>query len=105
MSSMKIGSGETPAGNTNWQQYLGGGGPGIFVDVDTSAAGFTSTPTYVAAIAGNSRHWETTGGSALYDLTPTGFRVYVRFFDSQPLTPIDANQDQWRITWIGVEGK
>ncbi|NET56674.1 MAG: hypothetical protein F6K47_11075 [Symploca sp. SIO2E6] len=64
MSSIKIGSGETPAGSTAWQAY--NGTEGVFVDVNTSGAGFTTTPNYVASIAGKTGHWETTGGSAIY---------------------------------------
>jgi hypothetical protein len=100
---IKIGSGETPAGNTNWQPYLGGT-TGILVDVDTSAAGFTSTPHYVASIAGISSHWATTGGSSIYDPTPTRFRVYVRYSDGGSITPAQANEHKWRISWIGVQG-
>jgi len=39
-----IARGSTPVGNTAWQQYHDG--EGVFVDVDTSSAGFTTTPIY-----------------------------------------------------------
>ena len=34
----------------DWQQH--GSGSGVFVDVDTSPAGFSKTPTYITAIHG-----------------------------------------------------
>jgi len=101
MANIRIGAGFTPAGNTNWQQYTGG--RGVYVDVDTSAAGFKTTPSYVASIGGASHHWSTTGGSAIYAATATGFRIYVRWADGNLLTPAEANGHQWHINWIGIE--
>ncbi|MEW4526509.1 hypothetical protein [Maioricimonas sp. JC845] len=93
-------SGKTPVGGTNWQVY-GDVANAIFVDVDTSSAGFTSVPNYVSSLGGNSQQWETIGGSAIYSPTPTGFRVYVRFVDQKHLTPAIANAAGWHIVWIG----
>lgn len=101
MSGVRIRSGETPAGSTNWQPYSASAG--VFVDVDTSEAGFKTTPNYVASIAGRTGHWTTTGGSAIYSPTPNGFKVYVRYSDGRALTPEEANAASWRISWIGVE--
>ncbi|HYR07974.1 MAG TPA: hypothetical protein VEQ60_09405 [Longimicrobium sp.] len=94
-----IASGQTPPGSTNWQPY---GSSGIFVDVNTSAAKFPSTPVYVTSLGGNSGNWSTTGGSSVYQETPTGFRVYVRWVDGSALTPAQANSWQWHINWIGI---
>lgn len=102
MSSIRIGSGSTPAGSTNWQPYQGGT-TGIFVDVNTSAASFKTTPVYTTSIAGNSSHWATTGASSVYNASPTGFRIYIRWVDGHALTPAQANGFQWRINWVGVE--
>jgi len=102
MDARIIGAGSTLPGDTKWQAYSGTTS-GIFVDVDTSSAGFTRTPVYVASIAGISDHWATTGGSAIYCPTAKGFRVYVRFAMGQPLTPRFANQKHWQINWVGVE--
>lgn len=93
-------TGKTPAGSTNWQVYSDAANA-IFVDVDTTAAGFTSVPNYVSALGGNGQHWEAVGGSAVYSPTPTGFRVYVRFVDQRLLTPAIANTNGWHIIWIG----
>lgn len=100
----KIASGSTTPGATNWQVYNQGG---IYVDVDTSAAGFTSTPVYVTSIGGNTGHWRITGGSSVYQATATGFRVYIRWDQisetEEALTPEMANGNKWHINWIAVE--
>ncbi|MBN3896557.1 MAG: hypothetical protein HWQ41_15215 [Nostoc sp. NOS(2021)] len=94
----KIAAGSTTPGATNWQPYTNG----IYVDVDTSGANFTSTPKYVTSIGGDGYHWQTTGGSAIYYPTPIGFRVYVRFSDNATISPALANQYRWYINWIGI---
>jgi hypothetical protein len=91
--------GSTPAGNTAWKQY---GEKGIFVDVDTSSAGFTTTPIYITSLGGQGNHWETTGATAIYNPTPTGFRVYLRLAPLRPITPAFANQYRWHINWIAL---
>ena len=98
-------------GQTSWQPYsVNNTRYGIFVDVDTSAAGFTKTPVYVTSIAGSGYHWATTGGSAVYQPTATGFRVYVRWSAvvstvpiPDPPTPEFANAQRWHVNWIGAE--
>src|SRR5258705_3852714 len=99
MAVIRIGSGQTRAGSTSWLVY---GPSGIYVDVNTSSAGFTTTPVYVTSIGGNSSHWSTTGATSIYNATATGFRVYVRWVDGAPLTPATANGFQWRINWLGI---
>ncbi len=99
--SMKVCSGSTTPGSTNWQAYVGN--TGIYVDVDTSAGKFTSTPRYFTTFGGNSSHWGTTGVTSIYNATPTGFRVYVRWSDGSTLTPAQANSFQWHINWLGIE--
>jgi hypothetical protein len=93
-------------GSTNpsaWQQYNPPGNTGVYVDVDTSPAGFTKTPTYITALHGFSSHWATAGASSIYNATPTGFRIYIRWLDGQPLTPQRAQELGWHIQWIGIE--
>src|ERR1700726_1890841 len=104
MPIRNLASGSTPSGATNWQQYE----PpppynGIFVDVDTSAAGFDTPPVYITSLGGNGSHWATTGATYISFATATGFRVYVRWYDGSPLTPAEANSDGWCINWIGME--
>ncbi len=106
MKNIKVRSGSTPVGLTEWQQYEGEM-PGIYVEVDTRAAKFKRTPHYVASLVGRTNHWLTTGGSCIYNPTPTGFRIYVRYADSsaENMTPAFANDAEWHISWIGVESE
>jgi hypothetical protein len=99
MAVIRIGSGQTTPGSTNWIVYSP---TGIYVDVNTSSAAFSTTPIYVTSIGGNSSHWATVGATSIYSATPTGFRVYVRWADNSPLTPAQANGFQWHIKWIGM---
>ncbi|MDZ8261370.1 hypothetical protein [Nostoc sp. ChiQUE01b] len=102
VGTTKIAAGSTIPGATNWQVYQGNIN-GIYVDVDTSGANFTSTPKYVTSIGGDGYHWATTGGSAIYYPTPKGFRIYVRFSDyNGTLSPAFANQNRFHINWIGI---
>ena len=95
------GSGSTTPGSTNWQPYSGN--TGIYLDVDTSAGKFSTTPQYFTSLGGNSSHWATTGVTSIYTPSPTGFRVYVRWSDGSALTPAQANSLQWHVNWLGVE--
>ena len=98
----KFASGRTQPGATNWQK----GDDFIFVDLDTSAAGFAQTPIYITSIAGSNDHYGTTGASSVYRATATGFRVYIRWekdYKTEVLTPELANSKQWHINWIGFE--
>ena len=84
----------------------------IFVDVDTSAFGFTSTPHYVASFYGSASHHMTTGGSSIYMASPMGFRVWIKNqykngqvdpMTGQPTTTLTkelANQRSYRIGWV-----
>jgi hypothetical protein len=99
--TVQVASGSTPVGNTAWQPY-GASEADIFLDVDTSSAGFKTTPIYITSLGGMSGHWRTTGATSIYVPTPTGFRVYVRFSNENFLTPAYANQLGWHINWIAV---
>jgi hypothetical protein len=99
--SIKIASGSTTPGSTNWQPYSGN--TGIYLDVDTSAGKFSTTPKYITSLGGNSSHWATTGVTSVYTPSPTGFRVYVRWSNGSALTPAQANSFQWHVNWLGVE--
>ena len=95
------GSGSTTPGSTNWQPYPGN--TGIYLDVDTRAGKFTTTPKYFTSLGGNSSHWAITGVTSIYTPSPTGFRVYVRWSDGSALTPAQANSLRWHLNWLGVE--
>lgn len=84
---------------SNWQPN---GPNSVYLDVDTSAAGFTGNPVYVTSLSCDDRCFATTGGSSIYSPTPTGFRIFVRFTDDSPLTPAIANGFTWVINWTGL---
>ncbi|ADO70570.1 S8 family peptidase [Stigmatella aurantiaca] len=79
--------------STPWQQY---GTDGIYLDVNTTQCGFTSTPLYFTSLDGLSNHWVTTGATSIYSPTPTGFRVYIH---SPGITPTLASQLGWHLNW------
>mgnify|MGYP003290013416 CR=1 FL=1 len=103
----KVVSGRTAPG-AGWKNYPPPSGEaGISIQVDTTSAGFTSTPTYVTSLGGNAEHWNTTGGSSVYppdhgDLK-RGFKIYVRWANGAELEPEKATQRGWYINWIGME--
>jgi hypothetical protein len=100
MATLKVGTGSTTPGSTAWTPYIP---TGLYLDIDTSSAKFSSTPVYVASIgstAGN--QWTVAGVNGIYNPTATGFRVYIRWLDNSPLTPATANGFGWFINWIGV---
>ena len=110
MPSVMIARGNTAGANAPvWQQYPGGSG--VFIDVDTSYAGFPpdSVPTYTTALLGTTGHWDTAGATSLYELPTTpwsrGFRVYVKRPDGRPLSPQEARDSGWFICWVGINLK
>lgn len=99
MSQVKIASGRTTPGTTNWHQY---NNKGICVDVNTSSARFANTPVYLTSLGGSS-HWQMVGATSIYLATATGFRVYVRWLDGSNISPSQANTLKLHINWMGME--
>jgi hypothetical protein len=93
MTGEVICSGRTTPGNTNWQSY---GTNGIYLDVDTSTCGFTTTPLYFTSLGGSANHRSSTGATSISAPTSRGFRIYV---SASGITPTVANQNQWYINW------
>lgn len=98
----RVETGITEAGKTNWRPYKHAH-QGIVVDVDTSEKHFTKTPNYVISIHGNGNHWNLLGTASVYNPTPKGFQVYLRWANDKELTPAYANEQNWRVAWIAVE--
>ena len=96
---IRVVSGSTADGATAWKVS---GSWIVGVHVDTSAAGFTNTPNYASTLAGERWCFFATGGSAIYNATPTGFDVYVAFVDQRSVTPADANAYGWHLTWTAA---
>ncbi len=92
-------AGQTISGATNWQSY---GSNNIYLDIDTSSAGFAETPNYFASLGGSTCQWEEDGITAIYSPTSTGFRVYLRSDTGRSVTPEFANQNGWYVQWLGV---
>jgi len=92
------GAGSTTSGATSWKSY----GDALYVDVDTSSAGFTDTPLYFTSLGGSGCQWENDGFNAIYSPTATGFRIYLRGDTGRALTPEFANQMGWNVQWFGV---
>ena len=101
----KIIAGSTSPGETNWKVYRASDGKihGIYVDVDTRSAGFSTTPNYITSLGGDGWHFNTVGATSIYNSTPNGFRVYIRYADGQIPTPTFANEKKWHIRWMGIE--
>ncbi|MGX2996817.1 hypothetical protein JNUCC64_21505 [Streptomyces sp. JNUCC 64] len=99
MSTQRIASGHSVPGQ-GWQNY---NNAGIYLDVDTTSARFTGSPTYVTSLGGDGTHWGTVGASSVYSPTQNGFRVYLQWKDGSVLTPAHATQYRFHINWIGVD--
>jgi len=72
---------------TNWIDY-----PeslirtGVYIDVDLTAFNLAKNPLVFTSLAGVNTHWIVTGMTSIYNLSPKGFRVYLKRSDQVPLT-------------------
>lgn len=106
---IKIASGQTST--NDWVDYNGGPG-GVYIDVDTSSANFTTTPHYIVALHGNGFQWRACGVNSIYNETSTGFQVYLAWADNDghaptssqsPLRANFASSKGWYLKWTGIE--
>jgi len=113
-AQVKIGQGVTSP--NDWVDY---NSTGIYVDVDTKSCSFNTTPHYLVtleSIGNKGYHWYISGAPSLYNVTPTGFRVYLRWTDApsdlatipslnfpNPLRASTAKNREWVIRWTGIE--
>lgn len=93
---LRLAVGRTDPKKTDWVQYNRGG---IYVDIDTSSAGFSSTPYYFTSLSGHTNNWMAQGVTSIYLPTTKGFRVHVGY---RELTAAQAKQWGWSISWIAV---
>ena len=84
-----------------WKTF---GSHSVYLDVDTSEAGFSSTPHYVVTMNGMHSHWSVVGGHAIYEPTATSFRIYL-LYEVSRVTAKQAQQYDWRVNWIGSTGQ
>jgi hypothetical protein len=92
-------TGRTTPGSTNWVAY---DPKSIYVDVNTSACGYSNAPLYLTSLGGVGGHWITYGATSIYSPTTTGFRIWIYY--SSGITPEQANSSdyQWHINWMAV---
>ena len=99
-SGAKVCSGMTPVG-VGWQRY---NSTDVFLDVDTTSCGFSTTPVYTAALAGTTNKWMVNGESAIYNATPTGFRIYLQETDYSGTRDLLTQESSgWSVNWIAME--
>jgi hypothetical protein len=100
--NLRVVAGSTKAKETRWKQYIQTNGKidpnAIYVEVDTSAAGFSDTPRYFVSISGGSGLYQTTGLGGVYSPNRGSFSVYLRFAGA--ITPKKANEYGWTVNWV-----
>jgi hypothetical protein len=84
--------GSTRAGE-GWVQY---NADTIFLDINTTECGFTSTPLYFTSMGGEQGQWLGRNPTAIYQATAINFRVYIKYPGA---TPELARQYGWFINW------
>jgi hypothetical protein len=94
--ALRVAVGRMDPATTSWVQYSDGG---IYVDVDTSSAGFSSTPYYFTSLGGHTNNWLAQGVTSIYRPTARGFRIHIGHRD---LTAAQAQEWGWYINWIAV---
>ena len=94
--TLRIVVGKTDPQKTRWVQYNDGG---IYVDIDTSSAGFSSAPYYFTSLSGHTNNWRAQGVTSIYLPTARGFRVHV---GHRELTAAQAKEWGWYINWIAI---
>ncbi|CAF3343030.1 unnamed protein product [Rotaria socialis] len=78
---------------------------GIYIHVNTSQCEFSSTPTYLTSLTGNSTRWATVGISTAYSPSVMGFDVHLAYWDLGSATEymlMAAYQHQWALEWVGI---
>ena len=103
--------GQTTRGDTAWnyvaseEDCCGCTCQGLCLTIDTSAAGFTSTPLYFTSISGDAGHWRVLGHNAIYLATPNSFKIFIHYQGNIEggLTPSYANEMGWHINWCAYE--
>ncbi|WP_413568450.1 beta strand repeat-containing protein [Bdellovibrio sp. HCB117] len=97
--------------NSGWTFYALNAGItgacGAYMNIDTSACGFSTVFKYFPSIQGDGGHWVTTGATSVYNATATSFRIYINLigsFDSTTCntTTLPHNTNHYRIDWLAV---
>ena len=85
----------------NWQSYNNSPNA-IYIDVDFSGLGLVNVPTVIPHLSCSSHCWQTTGGSEVYNLTNTSFRIYVYGLEESNTraTPANANNYGFVLNYV-----
>ena len=75
----------------DWQQYTSNPN-GIYVDVDFSHLNLFFPPVVHTFLTCSSRCWTATGATSIYNLSRSGFRVYLKGFG---FTATPSNAQEW----------
>jgi hypothetical protein len=78
---------------TDWTLYAYAAA--ITVYVDLSQYKLTKAPYVYTSLNGNGMHYATIGATSIYELSPSGFRVYVGWWNGSPITINDAQKYGW----------
>ncbi len=118
-----VAAGSTPEGATEWSFYPAGGAPaGVQAVVDTSGAGFSRTPMYLAQVVGTRlllpQNQMFDGPSSVAAPGPTSFTLQVAMPRNLALPPYTLNPAaaftsalpgtlrsplNWSVAWLGIE--
>lgn len=97
MSALRIASGKTQPGQTDWRR---GVDDRLWLMVDTSGAGFDTTPNYFVSIGGEIDYWKARGGHVVCEPKASSFVVRVWYAGRPIFTPADANTMRWHVNWM-----
>jgi hypothetical protein len=103
MRQQRIWSDTTVSGQTGWTDSDSKIVPGIQVSIDTSDAGFLTTPTYIAQVSGGA----SLAAQSISSADNTGFTFQLYF----PASRLGANvpnaakaeSSGWTVTWFAAE--
>jgi hypothetical protein len=94
--TLRIAAGKTTPQAAPWVQY---NTDTIYVDVDTSPAGFSSTPQYFTSLGGHTNSLLARGVTSVYQPTAQGFRIHITY---PHLTVAQAKEWGWYINWVAI---
>jgi hypothetical protein len=89
--------------STNWLSYRGSTNA-IYTIVNITSLGLKKRPIVTAVLSCTNICWTVTGMSSIYNLSPTGFEVYLTWTSVSPaypgLTVAVANQWQYSLDYV-----
>ena len=88
------------SGRSGWQDLSTGraGGRTLYIDVP---ANFKTKPLFFATMVAGKANAAPAGAHVVHCASSHGFRLYVTH--SVPITAARAENDGWRVSWVGIE--